>query len=86
MGQMQEGSVTRFMVDQLTEGQLEWAPLPAAYDAVVLGEPGRGGTYRVHAGKEEYFRRLKEQFPGEENAIDEFERLVKVQKFPPHPH
>ncbi|KAM6113260.1 all-trans-retinol 13,14-reductase [Phoenicopterus ruber ruber] len=77
VGQMQEGSIIRFTVDQLTEGQLEWARLPAAYDAVVLGEPGRGRTYRVSSGKEEYFRGLKEQFPGEEAAIDEFERLVK---------
>ncbi|NXL53972.1 RETST reductase, partial [Podilymbus podiceps] len=77
VGQMQEGSTIRFMVDQLTEGQLEWARLPADYDAVVLGEPGRGRTYRIHSGKEEYFQGLKEQFPGEEAAIDEFERLVK---------
>ncbi|NWU49851.1 RETST reductase, partial [Dromas ardeola] len=77
VGQMQEGSVTRFMVDQLTEGQLEWARLPAAYDTVVLGEPGCGRTYRIYSGKKEYFRALKEQFPGEEAAIDEFERLVK---------
>ncbi|XP_075300888.1 all-trans-retinol 13,14-reductase [Opisthocomus hoazin] len=77
VGQMQEGSLSRFLVDQLTEGQLEWARLPPSYDAVVLGEPGGGRTYRIHSGKEEYFRRLKEQFPGEEAAVDEFERLVK---------
>ncbi|XP_014814198.1 PREDICTED: all-trans-retinol 13,14-reductase isoform X4 [Calidris pugnax] len=77
VGQMQEGSVTRFMVDQLTEGQLEWARLPAVFDAVVLGEPGSGRTYRLYSGKEEYFQGLKEQFPGEEAAIDEFKRLVK---------
>ncbi|NXK28804.1 RETST reductase, partial [Arenaria interpres] len=77
VGQMQVGSVTRFMVDQLTEGQLEWARLPAVFDAVVLGEPGSSRTYRLYSGKEEYFRGLKEQFPGEEAAIDEFKRLVK---------
>ncbi|NXC21060.1 RETST reductase, partial [Corythaeola cristata] len=77
VGQMQEGSITRFMVDQLTEGQLEWARLPSAYDAVILGEPGAGTTYRIHAGKEEYFRGLKERFPGEGAAIDEFRRLVE---------
>ncbi|NWX51965.1 RETST reductase, partial [Steatornis caripensis] len=77
VGRMHEGSVTRFMVDQLTEGQLQWARLPAIYDAVVLGEPGRGTTYRISSGKDEYFRALKEQFPGEEAAIDEFERLLK---------
>ncbi|KAM9250308.1 all-trans-retinol 13,14-reductase [Cariama cristata] len=77
VGQMQEGSVIRFMVDQLTEGQLEWARLPTVYDAVVLGEPGSGKTYRIYSGKEEYFQGLKEQFPGEAAAIDEFKRLVK---------
>ncbi|NWS64111.1 RETST reductase, partial [Chunga burmeisteri] len=77
VGQMQEGSIIRFMVDQLTEGQLEWARLPAVYDTVVLGEPGSGKTYRIYSGKEEYFQGLKEQFPGEAAAIDEFKRLVK---------
>ncbi|NXE30178.1 RETST reductase, partial [Ardeotis kori] len=78
VGQMQEGSIIRFMVDQLTEGQLQWARLPAVYDTVVLGEAGGGGrTYRLYSGKKEYFRSLKEQFPGEEAAIDEFERLLK---------
>ncbi|NXK00597.1 RETST reductase, partial [Corythaixoides concolor] len=77
VGQMQEGSITRFMVDQLTEGQLEWAQLPSVYDAVVLGEPGPGTTYRIHAGKEEYFQGLKERFPGEGAAIEEFRRLVE---------
>ncbi|NXT80850.1 RETST reductase, partial [Zapornia atra] len=76
VGQMQEGSIVRFTVDQLTEGQLEWARLPAAYDAVILGEPGSSRTYHIYSGKEEYFQGLKEQFPGEEAAIDEFRRLV----------
>ncbi|NXC76716.1 RETST reductase, partial [Anhinga anhinga] len=77
VGQMEEGSVIRFMLDQLTEGQLEWAPLPAVYDAVVLGEPGRGRTYCIYSGKKEYFQGLKEQFPRDGAAIDEFERLLK---------
>lgn len=79
VGQMEEGSLMRFLVDQLTDGQLEWAPLPATYDAVVLGDPqGAGKTFHIHSGKREYFQRLKEQFPGEAAAIDEFQRLVKV--------
>lgn len=69
----------RFVLDQLTDGQLEWSRLPAAFDAVVLGEPGEGArTFRLAAGQEAYFRTLKEQFPGEEAAIDEFQRLLKV--------
>ncbi|NWX28160.1 RETST reductase, partial [Notiomystis cincta] len=78
VGQMQEGSLMRLLLDQLTEGQLEWARLPATYDAVVLGDPrGAGKTYHIHSGKQEYFQKLKEQFPGEAAAVDEFQRLVK---------
>ncbi|XP_035745321.1 all-trans-retinol 13,14-reductase, partial [Egretta garzetta] len=80
VGEMQEGSIARFMLDRRPEGQLEWAPLPAVYDIVVLGEPGRGRTYRICSGNKEYFQGLKEQFPGEGAAIDEFERLVKVEE------
>uniref|UniRef100_A0A8C6IR82 All-trans-retinol 13,14-reductase n=1 Tax=Melopsittacus undulatus TaxID=13146 RepID=A0A8C6IR82_MELUD len=77
VGRMQEGSSLRFLVDQLTEGQLEWVPLPPVFDAVLLGEPGSTRTYRLHSGRESYFQGLKQQFPGEEAAIEEFERLVK---------
>ncbi|NXA57330.1 RETST reductase, partial [Nothocercus julius] len=77
VGQMAEGSSTRFLLDQLTEGQLQWAPLPPAFDAVVLGEPGAGRTVRLHAGARRYFDTLKQQFPHEAAAIDAFKRLLK---------
>ncbi|KFQ49421.1 Putative all-trans-retinol 13,14-reductase, partial [Nestor notabilis] len=77
VGQMQEGSSLRFLVDQLTEGQLEWVPLPPVFDTVVLGEPGSARTYHLNSGREDYFQGLKQQFPGEAAAIDEFKRLVK---------
>ncbi|NXL86153.1 RETST reductase, partial [Alectura lathami] len=77
VGQMQEGSLTRFLVDQLTEGQLDWAPMPPTFDAVVLGEPDRSKAFRICAGPRSFFKVLKEQFPGEVAAIDEFKRLVK---------
>ncbi|NXA14659.1 RETST reductase, partial [Sapayoa aenigma] len=78
VGEMQESSLMRFLVDQLTDGQLEWAQLPTIYDTVVLGDPqGNCKTCYLHSGNREYFQRLKEQFPGEEEAIDEFRRLVK---------
>lgn len=70
--------MTRFIVDQLTEGQLEWVPMPAAYDAVVLGEPRRSRAHRVLTGDKEYFNALRERFPGETAAIDKFEQLTKV--------
>lgn len=77
VGQLHDGSLWRFLVDQLTDGQLEWAPMPPTFDAVVLGEPGRDKAVRLCTGTRGYFDKLKEQFPGEEAAIDEFKRLVK---------
>ncbi|NXS97210.1 RETST reductase, partial [Jacana jacana] len=81
VGEMREGSVARFVLDQLTEGQLDWAQLPDVYDRVVFGEPGGGRAYSIRSGKREYFQGLKEQFPGEEATIEEFERLVQDRVF-----
>lgn len=36
--------------------------------------------YHIHAGKTEMAASLKKQFPGEEEAIDEFMRLMKVKE------
>lgn len=36
--------------------------------------------YHIHAGKTEMAASLKTQFPGEEKAIDEFMRLMKVER------
>lgn len=47
-----------------------WPALPNFY--VFLRE------YHIHAGKTEMADSLKQQFPGEEGAIDEFMRLMKV--------
>ncbi|NXP44429.1 RETST reductase, partial [Heliornis fulica] len=76
VGQMHEGSLVRFVLDQLTEGQLEWVQLPSVYDTVILEGPGGNRTYHIYSGRKEYFQGLKKQFPGEDAAIDEFERLV----------
>lgn len=68
----------RFLVDQLTEGQLQWSKMPSVFDAVVLGEPGNSKMYRLYSGKKEYVEGLKKQFPDETVAIEKFVRLVKV--------
>lgn len=78
MGEMHESRMMRFIVDQLTEGQLEWVPMPAAYDAVVLGEPKRSRAHHVLTGRKEYFDGLRKRFPGETAAIDELEQLTQV--------
>ncbi|KAM9165006.1 all-trans-retinol 13,14-reductase isoform 2-T2 [Pangshura tecta] len=77
IGEIGERSLMRFLVDQLTEGQLQWSKMPSVFDAVVLGEPGNGKKYHLYSGKEEYVEGLKKQFPDEAVAIEKFVGLVK---------
>ncbi|XP_030407747.1 all-trans-retinol 13,14-reductase isoform X4 [Gopherus evgoodei] len=77
IGQIGERSLMRFLVDQLTEGQLQWSKMPSVFDAVVLGEPGNAKTYCLYSGNKEYVEGLKKQFPDEAVAIEKFVRLVK---------
>ncbi|KAJ1091606.1 hypothetical protein NDU88_004724 [Pleurodeles waltl] len=76
IGGMDNGSV-RFIMDQLTEGQLQWAQMDSPFDVVILGDPSTSKRYPLHTGRKEYVEGLKKHFPGETNAIDKFMQLVK---------
>ncbi|KAM8947882.1 all-trans-retinol 13,14-reductase-like [Pelodytes ibericus] len=73
VGQMHDGGMLRVIMDQLTEGQLQWNRLDDQYDSIILGQH----VYQLHAGKKEFPITLKKQFPGEEEAIDKFVALMK---------
>lgn len=45
--------------------------------------PVTAREYHIHAGKNEMAANLKKQFPGEEEAIDKFMKLMKVYVFSP---
>ncbi|XP_056405295.1 all-trans-retinol 13,14-reductase-like [Hyla sarda] len=73
VGQMHEGGMFRVIMDQLTDGQLQWIRLGNHYESIIIGHK----VYKVYAGKCEYPDALKKQFPGEEEAIDKFVTLMK---------
>ncbi|XP_032443342.1 all-trans-retinol 13,14-reductase-like [Xiphophorus hellerii] len=77
LGQLHENSLLRVALDQITEGQLQFVKLEQHYDTVLLGPPGHCREYHIHAGKTEMADSLKKQFPEEEEAIDEFMKLMK---------
>nr|XP_056716863.1 all-trans-retinol 13,14-reductase [Euleptes europaea] len=77
VGQMLENSFQRMIVDQLTDGQLQWAKMDSPYDVVILGDPNNGKKYYMHSGQKEHVDGLKKQFPSEAAAIDRFVVLVK---------
>lgn len=66
------------MLDQLTDGQLQWEPLENPFDQVVIGPPENRRCYPIYSGRTRFPEELKKCFPGEEKAIDEYLRLVKV--------
>ncbi|XP_014648212.1 PREDICTED: all-trans-retinol 13,14-reductase isoform X3 [Ceratotherium simum simum] len=78
IGRMEEGSFDRFILDQITEGQLDWAHLSSPFDIMVLEGPSGRKEFPMYSGKKAYIQGLKEKFPQEEAAIDKYMKLVKV--------
>lgn len=81
IGNLEENGKLRCIVDQLTNGQLQWEPLDNPFDQVVLGPPEKRRVYPIYSGPNRFPQELKKCFPGEEKAIDEFMRLVEVSLF-----
>lgn len=77
IGELQDHKPFRCMIDQLTNGQLQWEPLDNPYDQVVLGPPENRRIYPIYSGRNRFPDELKKCFPGEEKAIDEYLRLTK---------
>ena len=76
VGEMAEGSVTRFLVDELSNGKIEWLKLEHVLDTVVLGDLANPAKYPVASNQEEFKNMLMARFPGEKEAIVKFFALV----------
>ncbi|KAM7335029.1 hypothetical protein ACRRTK_005506 [Alexandromys fortis] len=78
IGRMREGNIGRFILDQITEGQLDWAPMASPHDLMILEGPGGRKEFPMYSGRKQYIQGLKEKFPKEEAVIDKYMELVKV--------
>ncbi|MEM8893547.1 MAG: NAD(P)/FAD-dependent oxidoreductase [Bacteroidota bacterium] len=65
-------SVVKRLFDYITNGELKWADMGKVYDRIIIGDK----HYDFVKGVENFKDKLKEYFPGEENAIDEYVNLV----------
>jgi all-trans-retinol 13,14-reductase len=75
IGEVQDRqSMVRRAFDQITDGQLEWAAMPAVYDRFVIHDQ----TYEFVSGFERFRARLKEYFPQETAAIDRYLAAVQA--------
>jgi all-trans-retinol 13,14-reductase len=73
VGEMGHGMTGRKLFDFITDGGVDWAPLPDVYD--VFAYPGL--TVRVPKGRENFERTLVEAFPAEKRAIGQYFRDIK---------
>lgn len=65
-------SMLRRLFDVISDGQLQWAPMDEVYDRILID----GRRYDFVTGREHFAASLKQQFPGEADAIDRYVALV----------
>ena len=75
IGEMHKGASLRFIMDEITEGQLEWAAMSDNFDQVVLGSPSSPKRIPIVKGRKEQIEELVKCFPSEEDAIRKFYKL-----------
>ena len=73
-------SMSRVLIDQITDGQLDWVPLDETYDTVILGDLDQSPRKvpMVGTGPENLKKKLIELFPNEKKGITDFMALLKV--------
>jgi all-trans-retinol 13,14-reductase len=72
LGDMGARTTVRRMMDFLTQGQLDWAPMDAHYDRFFIGDR----IYDAVAGRAEFRDNLVAHFPREAPAIDRYLQLL----------
>jgi len=72
IGDMGHPTDARRLMDFLTEGTVDWAPMDTHYDRFFVGDR----VYDAVAGKDEFRQNLIDHFPGEAAAIDRYMTLL----------
>ncbi|KAF7705160.1 hypothetical protein HF521_020446 [Silurus meridionalis] len=78
IGQLHENSLFKIIMDQLTEGQLQFKELDQHFDTVVIGRGEEIRKYTLHSGKTEMEEHLKKQFPDDAKAVEEYFKIMKI--------
>jgi all-trans-retinol 13,14-reductase len=72
IGDMGRKSAGRGLFDFISAGELKWAEMDPAYDRIILGDE----KFDFVAGKQNFKDSLKQQFPQDGDAIDQYVDLV----------
>ncbi|MBQ46504.1 MAG: FAD-dependent oxidoreductase [Zetaproteobacteria bacterium] len=68
-----ENSTLRRLFDEVTDHQLKWQKMGPVYDNIVLGNE----EFQLVAGRKNFIKKMKEYFPKEHEAIEQYIALVK---------
>ncbi|XP_078454598.1 all-trans-retinol 13,14-reductase [Lampetra fluviatilis] len=78
IGEMHKNSVSRTLIDQLTDGQLQWVELDDPFDTVVFGDPAAPRlVVPLYSGRRRFWDELHAAFPKDTKAIDKFHSLLQ---------
>ncbi|XP_036429269.1 inactive all-trans-retinol 13,14-reductase [Colossoma macropomum] len=78
IGQLHENSFFRIVMDQITEGQLQFVELDKHFDTIIIGTGEERRKYTIYTGKTEMEEHLKKQFPKDVKAVEEFFKIMKI--------
>ncbi|KAK3529228.1 hypothetical protein QTP70_021923 [Hemibagrus guttatus] len=78
IGQLHENSLFKIIMDQITEGQLQFVELDKHFDTLVIGSGEKIRKYTIYSGKTEMEEHLKAQFPDDTKAVEEFFKIMKI--------
>lgn len=83
IGECANNTLTHTLMNQITEGQLEWAAVGEVIDKVELGVGENRTTHLVTKGKENFRAELKKSFPDakDHKSIDKFFEAMRVKSF-----
>ena len=72
VGRVAKGELLRALFDRVSDGQLEWAPLPDVYDAIELG----ARRFEFKKGRSAFVEGLARHFPARREALERYVRLL----------
>ena len=79
IGEMGAQTINKTLLDQISDGQIEWASLDDEFDVIQIGyDDETSRSYPVKTGMEPWKAQLKKQFPEEHEAIDQYFHLLKT--------
>merc|ERR1712055_1238183 len=80
IGEMGCQTLNKTIIDQISEGQIEWNTLDEEFDVCQIGYEEEARVYPVKKGIQEWKSLLKKQFPNETKAIDKYFVMMNTTK------